>query len=93
MRSVLQHDPLELGQVLPVLRRRLRVALVVFFLFVLLAVGWSVEGALAPRAEDEAAGGALPEVVPLRDLRLIIIRKYISLFCIDASNFSIGTLC
>ena len=91
MRSVLQHDPLELGQVLPVLRRRLRVALVV--VFVLLAVGWSVEGALAPRAEDEAAGGALPEVVPLRDLRLIIIRKYISLFCIDASNFSIGTLC
>ena len=67
VRSVLEHDLLELGQILAVLRQLLRVALA-FFLFVLLAVGWPVEGALAARAESEAAGGALAEVVLVGNL-------------------------
>ena len=66
---MLHHDPLELCQVLPVLRQLVGLVRVGVVVLARLAVCGAVVGGLAARAEGEAAGGALAEVIPLRDLQ------------------------
>ena len=67
---MLHHDPLELCQVLPVLRQLVGLARVrIVVVLARVAVGGAVVGGLAARAEGEAAGGALAQVIPLGDLQ------------------------